>query len=79
MAALLLMIATFFLYRVADKLESLTNALHKLELDMTKEYVTKDEFTREVGLIRGRLHDMLNTISGMMAQEHLNRRKEPRD
>lgn len=76
---MLLMIATFFLYRVADKLESLTNALHKLELEMTKEYVTKDEFTREIGLVRTRLHDMLNTISGLMTQDSFNRRKEPRN
>lgn len=81
--SLLLMICTFFLYRVSDTLgkmkddiskgkTDLVEAIGTLREELAKEYVRNSEFL----LMRKRVHDLGDLISGIKAKSWLDENKE---
>jgi hypothetical protein len=75
--ALLLMFATFFLYRVSDKIEKLTDGIASLREELARDYVRNTEWMR----IRDSIHDLKNDVSAIKARLYLEdeRRKQPRN
>lgn len=75
--AVILMIATFFLYKVSERLDRLSTEIADLRVEMMRNYVLKEEFTT----MRTRVHEISNNLSKLMMAfdlEQFERRKEPR-